>query len=64
MFFDISITNMNKNTSILMVAAVAGILVAAALAVTMTNVAFARSKLAIDQAEAMEALVELAELAV
>ena len=33
---------MNKNTSTVLVAAVAGILVAAALAVTMTNVAFAR----------------------
>ena len=32
---------MNKNTSTVLVAAVAGILVAAALAVTMTNVAFA-----------------------
>jgi hypothetical protein len=32
---------MNKNTSIVLVAAVAGILVASALAVTMTNAAFA-----------------------
>ena len=32
---------MNKNTSIVLVAAVAGILVASALAVTMTNTAFA-----------------------
>ena len=32
---------MNKNTSIVLVAAVAGILVAGALAVTMTNAAFA-----------------------
>ena len=32
---------MNRNTSIVLVAAVAGILVAGALAVTMTNVAFA-----------------------
>ena len=35
------IRKMNKNTSIVLVAAVAGILVAASLAVTMTNVAFA-----------------------
>ena len=38
---------MNKNTSILMVAAVAGILVASAPAVTMTNAAFARLNVAI-----------------
>ena len=42
MFFTIDITNMNKNTSIVLVAAIAGIMVAGALAVTMTNVAFAR----------------------
>jgi hypothetical protein len=32
---------MNKNTSIVLVAAIAGIMVAGALAVTMTNAAFA-----------------------
>ena len=51
---------MNKNTSTVLIAAVAGIMVAATLAVTMTNVAFARQT----QREAMEALAELAELAV
>ena len=32
---------MNKNTSIILIAAVAGIMIAGALAVTMTNAAFA-----------------------
>ena len=35
---------MNKNTSILLIAAVAGIMVAGALAVTMTTAAFADNK--------------------
>ena len=49
---------MNKNTSILLIAAVAGIMVAGALAVTLTTVAFAKKQ------RAREALVELVELAV
>ena len=56
---------MNKNTSILMVAAVAGILVTTALAVTMTNVAFADPRDAADTSSGgTEASVELAGLAV
>ena len=59
---------MNRNTSIVLVAAVAGILVAGALAVTMTNqrllTTTAKNQVIVMQEQATEELVELAELAV
>ena len=52
---------MNKSTSTLLIATVAGIMVAGALAVALPSVAFASNK---QQMAAMEALAELVELAV
>ena len=61
---------MNKNTSMVLIAAVAGIMVSATLAVTMTNaqrLLILRTRTTnqiLLQQEAMEALAELVELAV